>query len=104
MSLEDIKSIKEAEKNAAALRSNALIEAKRIISEAERNGEIYANQAKADAEEKVRILLQEADTVGQERILVKRAACTKVCEALESHANSRLDQAASIIVERIVNA
>jgi len=104
LSLEDIKAVAESEKKAADIRNQALIDAKQLISDAERRGKEYDAKARAEAEAKVKDLLSEAQAEADRRKALDKAEAEKRCEDLEALADSRLDKAAAKIVERIVNA
>jgi V/A-type H+-transporting ATPase subunit G/H len=104
LTLEDIKTIKEAEKKATEIHAGAVSEAKQLITDAERRGREYMARARADAEAKVRKILEEAEAEASRRSTLARADAQKCCDALRSAADSRLDKAAEKIVERIVSA
>lgn len=104
LSLEDIKSITEAEKTAAAITEKAVNDAKALLSDAERRGRSYAEQARTKAEAEVQRILTEADRTAAERIAQARILSQKRCETMASAAAAKLDEAAAKIVERIVNS
>ena len=58
MSLEAIQTITESEKSAQQRIQNAGEEAKKLISDAERAGQAKVAQAKAEAESKVRVMME----------------------------------------------
>lgn len=104
LSLDDIKYIAESEKKAASVREQALTDARQLISDAEKNGRTYADRAHAEAEGKVEAVMAEAEKSAAEQAAQSRTECKKLCSGLEASAGERLDKAAAIIVERIVNA
>ncbi len=103
MSLDDIKRITEAEHTAGNIVTEAQNEARLLISQAEQSGKAFSERVRAEAENKVKQLLLDAEDIAAQRNKSKTAELDKYCAALNAGANAKLDESAGIIVERIVN-
>ena len=103
MSFEAINSVTAAEQQAKAAVLAAEQEARQMLQDAENAGraEIDAATAKAEGE------LQELRRKAEEKYATEAMELSQVLEgrkaALREQAGQRLDQAAALIVERIVN-
>jgi len=102
MSLDAIKSIGEAEDNARRAKQDAVLSAKRTAEEAERQGRetVAATIVRAEAEVKHLKTASDQKAAESARELLSTTANKRA--ALRAKAESRLDAAAGIIVERIV--
>lgn len=96
-------SINEAEDAARLEKQNAQASAKNMIAEAEKMGQSNVSKAVLRADEEVKMLLNEANQKATENAAVMLAATSLQQAEIRRHAGSRLDEAADIIVERIVN-
>lgn len=104
MSLEVVKSISDAEENARQAKAAALASAKTAIAEAEKMGQNAVTEAILRAEEAVKNLLKAADEKAAEHALALKSDTSNRQAAIRAAAGSRLDQAALLIVERIVKS
>lgn len=104
MSLEAIKAISEAEENAKAAKADAAALSKKLLAEAEENGKLAVEDAKKKAEEEIRDLKRKAGEKATE-IAHELSRTTENRKAsMLVKANSRTDQAVSLVIERIVNS
>lgn len=103
MSIELIKKVTETEKNAQESKAEALSEAKKTVSDAERAGEALLRETEEKAQAQVKIFLTEAEekAAKNERDIISETART--CDALRADAEKRLAAAAELIVGRVVN-
>ncbi len=102
--VEVIKSITDAEEAARQARQNAQTEAKNLIAEAEKKGREAVSEAivRAEAENKKRMQAAEQKAVQNAGKL--ETDTTQFCSNLRAESRRRLDEAASVIAERIVNS
>jgi V/A-type H+-transporting ATPase subunit G/H len=103
MSLETIQKIAAIESEAEKQRTDALAEAKKIVADADSAGQEKLRLAKAAVEADVSKLCLEAETLGKAAADAIAARMRSQCAALESAASAKIDAAASIIVEKVVN-
>lgn len=104
MSIEIIKVIKEAESKAENIKKEALQGAKQIITDANIEASRILDEARQVAEARTKDVLNMAESEGQllyDEIISK---ASKECENILNIADKNMDDAASIIVERIVKA
>ncbi|MGI6029489.1 MAG: hypothetical protein ACOX81_08765 [Candidatus Heteroscillospira sp.] len=104
MSLEAIKTISEAEEQAKNIRAQAAAEAKRIAGEAESAGRAAVEAAEKKAAEELAGLTQKADEKAVASAKTLAAENDRQKAGLRSRAEKRMDDAVSLIVERIVNS
>ncbi len=103
MSLEAIKTISEAEKNARQAKVDAVAVAKKQIAEAEEKGRQAVESAKKMAASKVKEQRAAvAEKAREEAIELVRSTENRKA-MLQVKANSRADLAVNLVVERIVN-
>ena len=103
MSLEAIKLVVTAESDADQQRADAIAEAKRIVAAAEATGKEAVQKAGELATSQVTALCNDAEAKGKETAARAAEEIQAKCQALEDEAGARIDQAVTIIVERVVN-
>ena len=103
MSLDAIKQVTETHIMTHLRLEQAGLEAKKIVSDAERAGRERLEQARAAAEAQVKLYMKDAEDRASkhaEQVMEEtRAACGK----LRQEAEGRMAQAAALIVGRVVN-
>ena len=104
MSLEAIKTISEAEEAVHRRKAEAQQEAKRLLAEAQQEAEKALDAAKAKAAEELKVLSKNADEKSKADALELAGTTENKKAAMRVRAESRLDEAAKCIVERIVNS
>lgn len=104
MSTDAITSITEAEETSRKAIAEARQNARKRIAEAEINGAELVNNAVSRAQDEVRSLFDAADKKAAENAAELDGTIANRCAALRAHAEARLDQAAGLILERIVNS
>lgn len=102
MSIEVIKVIKEAEEKAEAIKKDAAVQAKLVITNANSQAQIILDETKKTADSYRTEVLSKAESEGQLLYdgIINDAA--KECDILCQKANDNMNNAASIILERIV--
>lgn len=102
VSIEVIKVIKEAEEKAERIKKDAALQAKLIITNANAEAESILDEARKIAESNRSELLSKAELEGQLLYdgIINDAA--KECDIISNKANDNMNNAASIILERIV--
>ena len=104
MSFEAITTVREAEARAKQIKTEAAQSAAEAIEAAELDGKAAVEAALAKAREELRTLRSKSDEKATQDAEAL-AATTKDREAvMRTRAEAKLDQAASLIVERIVNS
>lgn len=102
MSLRNIKQIKEAEEKAELLKKEAITQAKQIIASANEEASIILDEAKKRAETNRLNFLKNAESEGQKLYddIIKEAQTE--CDNVLKKADVNMEEASSIILERIV--
>lgn len=102
MSIEVIKVIKEAEEKAEAIKKDAAVQAKLVITNANAQAQSIMDEAIKTSESYRSEVLSNAESEGQLLYdgIINDAA--KECEEISKKANDNMNDAASIILERIV--
>jgi len=104
VSIEIIKVIKEAEENADVIKKEAALQAKQIITNANVQALKILDEARENAEFKSSEVLKAAESEGQLLYDGIISDASKECENILKNAEANMDNAASIILERIVKA
>ena len=104
MSLEAVKQVAEAERISKERRVQAALDAKKLVADAENAGPQAVAESKNLAEAQAKNLLAKAeqDAAGDAARIKKQADAD--CAALRSKAEGRLEEAASLIVRKVVDA
>ena len=102
MALEAIQTVTQAEARAKADREAAAAQAKQRLTDAQREAKQTVEQARQKAREEARQMMAQAEekAAQQTRAELERAAAD--CEALKRNARDRLEEAAQLIVGRVV--
>ncbi len=103
MSLAAIESVTSAEKQAEEIKQNARAEAGQIIEAAHKQGKEFIDAAKNKAQ--AEIALMEKDILAKAQAKSEKTAenTAGFCRELKEKGESRLQEAVSIIVGRVVN-
>lgn len=104
MSLEAIKAISEAEENSKIAKASAVALSKKLIAEAEENGKLAVEDAKKKAEDEIRDLKRKAGEKAKEDAHNLSRTTENRKASMQVRANSRTEEAASLVIERIVNS
>lgn len=104
MSLEAIKQISLVEEGAKKAKAEAFAAAKKAINDAEADGRRAVEQAKAKAADELRELTRKADDKAKSQAQALAATTENRMASMRVRAESNLDKAAELVVERIVNS
>lgn len=102
MSLEAMKTINEAEEKARQMKAEAVAAAKKAVANAENAGLEAARAAKSRAQAESAHLLKSVEQKAEEEAQELAMNTENKKAAMRAHAESRMDEAASFIVGRIV--
>jgi V/A-type H+-transporting ATPase subunit G/H len=103
VSIEAIQQVTQAETSAQEKKLAAYAQAKQIIRDAERAGQLLLEQTRQKAEIETREAMAQAEKNAATRAEQVISDNAKACSLLCSAAEARLDAAATLIVKRIVN-
>lgn len=103
MSLDVMMQITHAEAEGKTLKSEEAAKAKQLVAQAEAQGQGRLSKAKVEAQGQVAQLLVEAEERAAVRAKAAMAETEAACQALHQTAQSQMDQAATLIVRRVVN-
>ncbi len=103
MSIEAIQQVTQTEKSAQEKILAANAQARQIIRDAEQAGQLLLEQARKEAETQARNSMTQAEAQAAQRTQEVLAENKNVCLALSQKAQTRLDDAAVLIVKRIVS-
>ena len=104
MSLEAIKQVAQTEAEVKQRKTEAVAVAKKLIAEAEQTGKQSLQTACADAEAKTKALMVQAEERAAVRAAEIAVQSKQDCAALCSTAENKLDEAAALIVRRVVSS
>lgn len=103
MSIEVIKKVTETEKIAQENKLDAIGNAKKTVSDAERAGRELLNETRGKAEAQIKVFMTEAEAKAAQNEQNVMNETAKACDALRLSAEKRLPEAAELIVRRVVN-
>lgn len=104
MSLEAIKQVTETEQLGRQRKTEAAATAKKTVADAEKAGLAALEEARSRAEAQVNAFMKEAEERASKHTKQVIAGAEKACDALRKSAEGRMDQAAALIVRRVVNS
>lgn len=104
MSLEAVKMVTQAEQEARERRAQAAVDARKLVTQAEKTGaqSVAEAQTRARSENAARMAEAEARSAKHLAQVIRDTEGT--CDELRAEAQRRLDQAADLIVRRVVDA
>ncbi len=104
MSFEDIQRVTRTEEDTREKRAQAQAQARQIVADAQKAGAAAVEAAKRQARDQVSQWLDEAEALGREQTEQMLAANDQACQAMCRQARGRLDEAAELIVRRVVDS
>ncbi|MDI3535072.1 MAG: V/A-type H+/Na+-transporting ATPase subunit [Thermosediminibacterales bacterium] len=104
MAVEEIKAIKEAEKEAEKILADAKRKAAQIVKEAKEEAENLIADTIKNAEAEGRILVQKAEESSKKEVDGIKSEYEQKWKAMEQQALKNMDKAVNFIVERIVKS
>ncbi|MEG1999984.1 MAG: hypothetical protein RR053_01125 [Evtepia sp.] len=103
MSIEAISEVNKVESDIQGKKLAASAQAKQIVGDAERAGQLLLESSRHDAETEVKALMAQAEEQASTLTATVFADTKKSCNALCKSAEQRLKPAAELIVKRIVS-
>lgn len=103
MSFEAVTAISEAEENARQMKSQALAAAKAAEAAAVEEGKLAMESARKKAAAEVKELRAKSDDKAKQDAIELASDTENKKAAMRARADARLDKAAALIVERVVN-
>lgn len=104
MSLEAIKQVAQTEAETKQRKAEAVAAAKKLVADAEQAGKETLRSARAEAETKAKELLVQAEERAAVRTAEIAAQSKQECVNLRSAAEHKLEEAAALIVRRVVSS
>ena len=101
MAMDAILKITEAEAAAEAKKKQAAADAKQMINEARRQGQLTIDEANLAAEKAVKELLLQAEQASTDTQMKIMAQAESDCEKIRILARGRMQRACDLIVERV---
>ena len=102
MSLEAVQRVAEAEEKARTRRAEAAEACKKLVSDAEDAGKAQLEQARRAAEAQAAEALARAEAAAAKDAQAVEQETLRACDALRKAAEGRLDDAAALIIRRVV--
>ena len=102
MSMDALKAVTDSEEQARVQKAQAEATAKALVEQARETGQARLEEARREATAKVKEKLAQADRHGEETKDQVLAQYAKDCEALKAKAHQRLDEAADLIIGKVV--
>jgi len=103
MALESIQMVTQAETGAKELREAAAVQAKQRLLGAQKEARQIVEQARQQGEAQARQLMAEAEKRAAEMTEAVLDQARQACEAQKACARQNLEQAAQLIVEKVVD-
>ena len=104
MSFQDIQRVTQTEENTREQKLQAQAQARQIVADAQKAGAAAVEAARRQARDQVSQWLAEAEELGREETARTLAANDRACQAMCQQARTRLDEAAELIVRRVVDS
>lgn len=102
MSLEAVQKVTETEQRARARKAEATDQAKKLIAEASREGKEHMNAARAEAEAQVKAMFVQAEASAGKQAEAAMRETRQSCDSLRHAAEGKLEDAAALIIRRVV--
>lgn len=102
MSLEAVQKVTETEQKARERKLEAAENAKKLVAEAERSGRERLSTAHAEADAQVKAMLTRAEESAAVRTAAVMEETRRSCDDLRREAEGRLEDAAALIIRRVV--
>lgn len=103
MSFQDIQKVTQIEQETRAQKAEAQAQARQIVADAHKAGRGAVEAARSQAEARVRELMAQAEELAARQSDETMQANDAACRAMRQQAETRLDEAAELIVRRVVN-
>ena len=98
MSLEAVQKVTETEQKARARKAEAVEQAKKLIADAERQG----RERLSEADVQVKVMLTKAEESAAKHSEAVMEETRRSCDSLRQAAEGKLEDAAALIIRRVV--
>ena len=102
MSLEAVQMVTETEQRALQRKAEAVEAAKKLVSDAERAGKERVVAARTDAEAQARQMMTRAEEAAAKHTETVMEETRRSCDDLRRAAEGKLEDAAALIIRRVV--
>ena len=102
MSLEAVQMVTETEQRALQRKAEAVEAAKKLVSDAERAGKERVAAARTDAEAQARQMMTRAEEADAKHTETVMEETRRSCDDLRRAAEGKLEDAAALIIRRVV--
>ncbi len=103
MSLEAVKKVTQAEQDAKARKAQSVVDARKLVADAEKAGAQFVAQAQAKARTESAGMMEQAEANAAAHLNKVIRETEGACDQLRAEAQKRLAKAASLIVRRVVD-
>lgn len=103
MVMDSIQEVTETEARAKERRDAAVAKNKQLLIDAQKEARQIVAKARQEGEAKARQMMAEAEAQAAEATEQVLVQARQACETLKADARTHLDQAAELIVEKVVN-
>ncbi len=100
---DEIKAVAHAEETAEKMRTDAIMQARRIINDAHEQGKAFVTQEAAAAATANAAALEQAKQLGEQDAVEIMASGQYEIKTMIGAAEQKMDKAVAMIIERIVN-
>lgn len=104
MSMDAIKQVTDSEAQAREIKAQAQAQAQALLAQARKDAQAALEQAKKDAQAQVKALMERTEAQAGEELQKTLAGFDAQCQALKDRAGEHMDQAAALIVGRVVKS
>lgn len=103
MAMEAIRQVTQTEQEGQRLRDEATAAARQTVAQTEREGKTALETARKEAQVRAKAMLEQAEKQAEQNAERVMDEARQDCDELIRAARARLDKAAALIVERVVN-
>lgn len=104
MAIDDIKKIAAAEQAAQAAKETALQEARNRVTAAQNEAQLLMDKSRTEAMAQVKQMIAQSENEAESETKSILARAEANCNTLRQQAQEKLDGAAQLITERVVNS
>lgn len=104
MAMEELKRVTETEQLIQSRKEAAMAECRHQLVAAQKEGQRILEESRQTAEASVKEMILQAEQAAQGTTKTRLDEAAKSCETLKQSAQTRLEQAATLIAERVVNS
>lgn len=102
MSIDMIKSIRQAEEKAEEIRRGAVEDSRKILSQAQNEAYLFIEQSVEEADKEAKGILREAEAAANQLAQNLKTDVAAECNEMKKHAMEKVDRVIPLVMERIV--